>query len=390
MKWILPGLLALVIAVPAPAQQAPSRQKATSQAPRHTKPQSVYDRGCGDDQGVDRCDSAQHRRMHGLYGTQSPEDLLQQGVTLRRAMFIDGHRATDVVSISFVHRPGTSPVVEVNSTALDGESLRPPMVAPVSAKAWQSVIDRSKFFDQRLEREAEAERRHGRVSGGCLHAWFYVVEAVDAPRVQSGTLWGTGSVGQARDPRLPVEVKMTTGAIRKDSESACTGGLGGDYANALADIALTALPECSTLQPRRHRGVPHLLRACHRLEGDRLAAGEAQTAIAVLYDTLTRINAIGPKEKDRLVGSFAGFSKARAELFLSTMGKAYAAPLRARIKATDADRVNVILPIWYDDEDYTKETMEVADVSLDLVRSVDMFLIDTFSISPRRTVKKPW
>jgi hypothetical protein len=72
------------------------------------------------------------------------------------------------------------------------------------------------------------------------------------------------------------------------------------------------------------------------------------------------------------------------------MGKAYAAPLRARIKATDADRVNVILPIWYDDEDYTKETMEVADVSLDLVRSVDMFLIDTFSISPRRTVKKPW
>ncbi len=387
MNRILPAILALVMAVPVTAQQATPRQKATKKAPQPTAQPSVFDRGCGDDQGVDRCDSAQHRRMYGLYGTQSPEELLQQGVTLRRAMFVDGYGA-DVVSISFFRRPGTSPVVEVTSVALEGETPRPPLLAPVSNKVWSSALERSEFFDQRLEREAEAERRYGRVPAGCLHAWFFVVEAVDAPRVEPGVMWGTGSDGRARDPRLPVEVRMTKGALRKDSESACTQGLARDYAWALADFALAALPECSTLRPEMHRGAPYLLRACHRLEGDRLAAGEAQGTIERLVSTLQRMNAIGPSQKDDLHSVFIGFGKTRPELFLSTMGKAYASPLRARIKAEDPDHVNVILPIEYDDEDYTKETMEVADLSLDLVRVGGIFLIDTFSISPRRTVDK--
>ncbi|MFM7707082.1 MAG: hypothetical protein ACKO9D_03525, partial [Gammaproteobacteria bacterium] len=148
------------------------------------------------------------------------------------------------------------------------------------------------------------------------------------------------------------------------------------------------LPECSTLRPEMHRGTPYLLRACHRLEGDRLTAGEAQNTIERLVGTLQRMNALGPRVKDDLHGMFVGFSKARTELFLSTMGKSYADPLRARIKAQDADHASVILPIKYDDDDFTKETVEVAEMSLDIVRVADLFLIDTFSISPRRTVDK--
>ena len=68
--------LALSCSPPSLAQEAPTPD--------------VWERGCGDDDGNDRCDPAVQDRMRALYGLESPEALLARGVTVRRAMFDDG------------------------------------------------------------------------------------------------------------------------------------------------------------------------------------------------------------------------------------------------------------------------------------------------------------
>lgn len=62
----------------------------------------IFDRGCGDDNGTDRCDGAVQERMRELYGIEPPEALLAKGATIRRAMFVDGY-GNDVAAITFAY-----------------------------------------------------------------------------------------------------------------------------------------------------------------------------------------------------------------------------------------------------------------------------------------------
>ena len=337
--------------------------------------EDVFARGCGDDRGVDRCARDVQARMYGLYGLESPADLLAKGVTVRRALFVDGY-GNDVAAISFVRHPGRSPMVEVRSPRGEGGPNGPPLTAAVGPEAWATVLARSRNFDQLLARELPQESSGG---GGlanlCLHAWFVVVEAVDAPHVSPNVLAGTGSEDEARDPSLPVEAPMEPGTVRADAESACGDGLAVGYAFALADAALASLPECGSLALDDFRTVAALLGQCQRLGGDRLVAGEASRTIAKLEHALQR------EQAQELEWLFVGIGETRAARFIAALdgGSLF---LQAPM-GLDADHAEVKGQVAYFGKN-AGEATQVADISLKLLRQTGDFVIDTFEVSNRR------
>lgn len=336
----------------------------------------AYQRGCRDDDGKDRCSPEAHDRMRALYGLESPEELLARGVTMRRALFVDGY-GNDVAAITFWREPGMAPMVEVRSPrAGEGEEPQPLRTA-ISGETWAEVLSGSTFFDRELAAppaQAEGGDSVPPPPSICLHAWIVAVTAVDAPQVSQNIVYGSGSIAAARDPALPVEVAMTPPSIRSDNESACSPGLATEYAYELASIARRQLAECSSLDPGDFRNEAHLLGLCHRLRGDRLVAGEA----SVLPAKLRRAQRTGSELE--LSWLFAGTGHARQNRYLAAIegGNTYfGAPV-----GIDADHAVIEGEVvWFGENGGPPER---ASLTLNLLRVTGDFVIDTFEVSERR------
>lgn len=329
----------------------------------------VFERGCGDDDGTDRCDSAVQERMRELYGIEPPEALLTKGSTIRRAMFVDGY-GNDVAAITFTYPSGASPYVEVRSPNRRGTNAPAPLKANIGADQWAELLGVTRDFDQQLARETEKDEP----PTICLHAWFVVVESTDAAKVRTGVIAGTGSKAQARSPREPVEVPMTEGEVRRDAESSCAGGLATKAAFDIARLAHGSLPECGSLDSEQFRTLANLLAYCHRLGGDRLTAGEAEQSLRGL------VREVRHEETGELSRFFVGIGNARAALFREAIGEGTLyldAPT-----AHSIDRVSASGKAVY----YTGNgnVEEVADVTLELLRQPGGFKVDTFTVGERR------
>lgn len=362
MRFFLFCALALFYMQPAVAQNG---------APKKSETKDVFDRGCGDDRGTDRCASAEHQKMRDLYGIESPDTLLKAGATLRRAMFVDGY-GSDVVSVSFIRNPGATPQVEIHTPISEGGEPRRPLSASVSAEIWDQVIAKSRFFDEKLARELPTDQPD-ELMNICLHSWFVVAESVDPPRVIPNLIAGSGSEAKKRSPLLPVKADMEKGKIRTASEDTCTKGLAAAFAFDLADLARSALSECSTLDSNNYRNVTQLLRQCHRLEGDRLVAGEASQLLSKLDDAL---DSESPRNLEWL---FVGTGPERATIFKDKIGTGRLS--NSMITGIDADHAKITGQVSYFNKD---NAIETADFSLNLLRQSNGFVIDTFTIGDRK------
>jgi hypothetical protein len=368
MRGILAAMVLLAAAGTAAAQDGAAARPAV-------------DRNCTDDNGRDRCGREAQDRMRALYGIDSPEDLLARGVTMRRATFVDGY-GNDVAAITFWREPGKAPMVEVRSPR-SGERDEPqPLRATISGKTWDEVVSASVYFDRELAPEPRPGGENDTVPPPpsiCLHSWVVVVDAVDAPRVNPSIVFGTGSIGAARDPQLPVEVTNTPASIRSDTEDACSAGLAMNYAFELAKIALGQLSECSSLDLDEFRNAPHLLGMCHQLRGDRLVAGEA----SVIPGKLWRAQRTGSELE--MSWLFAGSGTERQKRYLAAIegGSAwFKAPV-----GIDADHAVIDGGItWTADNG---PPLEQADLRLNLLRVTGDFVIDTFEVSNRRPYQRP-
>ena len=335
----------------------------------------AYQRGCRDDDGNDRCSPEAHDRMRALYGLESAEDLLARGVTMRRAMFVDGY-GNDVAAITFWREPGMAPMVEVRSPRVSEREEPQPLRAAISGETWAEVLYGSTFFDRELAPPpAQADDGDGAPPPPsiCLHAWIVAVTAVDAPQVSPNIVYGTGSIGAARDPSLPVEVTMTPASIRSDNESACSPALATDYAYELASIALRQLAECSSLDLGDFRNEAHLLGLCHQLRGDRLVAGEASVVPARLRRALRTGSEL------ELSWLFVGSGHERQNRYLAAIegGSTY---FRAPV-GIDADHAVIEGEIVWIEEN--GPPLERASLTLNLQRVTGDFVIDTFEVSER-------
>ncbi len=353
-----------------------------SAAPAHAQQvHDVFARGCGDDDGVDRCDDDVQARMRAQYGIAAATDLLDADVTARRAMFVDGY-GHDIAAVVFRREPGRMPLVEVFIPA-PAEADQPNILrAMVDDATWSEVLARSAHFDQRLAREVPTANGAGEsgLASMCLHAWFVVVDAVDAPRVSPTIMAGTGTIDEERDPTLPVDPPMVEGAIRSDAEGACANGLAMDYAFALADIAHQSLPQCSTLSMDHFRTRANLLAACRRLKGDRLVAGEAQGEIAELQ-RLLRLEWGGQSSQElQLQFLFVGYGDERLKLLRKALDGGYLT--LTSFVGIDADHAEAHGQIAYTDEDGLP--VQVADIKLAMLRQGGEFRIDTVAVTGRR------
>ncbi len=334
----------------------------------------AFERGCGDDQGVDRCDSATQQRMRTLYGLDSARDLMEQGVQLRRAMFVDGY-GNDVVAISFSRVPGRGPMVEVISPIVEGAPEAQPLRAMIDQATWGEVLARSENFDQLLARELPRRGEDGQPEAPrslCLHAWFSVVEAVDPARNDRNSMQGSMSMedvdGAETVEMLPVRVP---GLIRVDAESACASGLGTEYAFALADIAADLFGECTTLDADRFRNPPELLAACHRLGGDRLAAGEAMPIVHAFNRSAS---------EDDFSRLFSGMGDGRMQRFRAELDGGF--PQLWMPHAASPDEAHIAGRIFYLSED-RNELVASAELQLQLMREFDRWVISSWTIGER-------
>lgn len=192
---------------------------------------------CRDDNGVNRCDGERQSQMQASLGVASIEDEAASGAEVYRAFFVDGY-GRDMPAVAFERRAGASPVV----TIYGGNGER--MSAPVSTAAWNRVKREARFADRQLQPTGQV----GDERSLCFHSWMSTVEMANS----------TGS----REP------------VRRRTEDACNRGLTIDYAYALAEIAVEAIPPCDALDQEKQRNHVTTLATCLGLKGDRLAAVE--------------------------------------------------------------------------------------------------------------------
>lgn len=346
----IPMLVAMSLLALWAGSAAEAREDALAQGP------NVFDRGCGDDQGTDRCASEIQRRMRELYGIEDVEALSAQGVTLRRTMIVDGY-GSDVVAITFKRAPGRSPTVEILTPRRSGEPALQPLLTVVGQDTWNQVLAASQDFDQQLVRELP-ERKDPLLSL-CLHSWFVVVEAVDAARLDQSVF------GQHTSPA----------EIRRDAEDTCGDGLASRYAFELARMAREQLKECGSLRVENSRNDAALLSLCHRLGGDRMAAGDA-------YNFLEKLRRATVRELPNVDDLGLEFFAASAEDLVQ--------PFRAALEggrfvagiphATDIDHATVEGQLFFPAGDGS----QVADIKLELVRQIREFVILSYNISAKR------
>lgn len=315
---------------------------------------------CRDDQGKDRCARQMQEKMRASYGLEDVEALMKAGVSLRRAMYVDGY-GNDEVAISFIRKPGASPFVEIRSPCVGEKDCPAPLVAPVASKTWDRIITWSENFDEKLAREIEKQDQgDDKAIRICLHSWVVVAEAVDAPEIdQFSQKHGTEK-----------------GTIRKDTEDACVDGLAVPFAFRLADAAFESLPECSTLNPAHFRNVPTLLSYCTYLRGDRIAAGEA-------YALVRELNAIEPNEATDFEKFFKYDVQSRAADLARDVGKGNLSIWAP--EALDRDNAKAKGAVYFEDEDSDKQF--IAEIELMLVRESDGFLITGYTMSERKPLE---
>ena len=231
---------------------------------------SVFERGCGDDRGTDRCSDEVQAKMRALYGLESAEELGKSRTSVYRAMFVDGY-GNDMVAISFVREPGRSPYVDARSPGIKPEEAQP-LQANISEELWTRIQELSENFDQAL---AKDNADTGTIKL-CLHGWFVVAETVQVRAPIRSTVSSKDGDGNRTEETVIRELEPT---IRRDAEGACADGLANPYAFQLAYEASRVLAECSGLDLDDFRNIPQLLATCHRLKGDRLAAARAYSLV---------------------------------------------------------------------------------------------------------------
>lgn len=241
------GLAALLLAT-GPA--------ATPALAKEGKP-SVWDRGCGDDDGNDRCSEKVQLKMRALYGLEPVERIAKQGQDVRRAMIVDGY-GRDLLAISFIRNANGTALVELRLPCAKSPHCPSPLSAAVSPEGWNGV---ARIPDGMANGKPRNSNRGSDEIEICLHGWVVVAEVA-----------GPGLKG---------------GAVRA-TESACSDGPAVPYAFAMAEQALGELPDCGLLKAGVFRNTPSLLASCANLRGDRRAAGEAYLIARDLDDLDTR------------------------------------------------------------------------------------------------------
>ncbi|MEP2990734.1 MAG: hypothetical protein ABJN65_09365 [Parasphingorhabdus sp.] len=325
----------------------------------------VFDRGCGDDDGNDRCDREVQAKMRSLYDWKSAEVLTEEGVAFRRMMFVDGY-GNDVVGIEFSRKPGQSPRVRIETPKQKKGPQPSELSAAIARQGWENIIERSSMFEQKLAREVKNSK--GDKSGMiqmCLHGWFVVAEAGDASRLHPNI------VGQ----------RVIPADIRRDAEGSCAKGLTVPYAFQIADKALELLPDCQSIPKNYARNIPQLLALCHRLGGDRLAAAEA-LEITKKLESRTR----NRKEKGPLRWLLAQSAQELLPDFsdlLERGGLHLGLP-----SAKDMDHASVKGAIIRSGKDDGDKNL-IADVSFQLVRQAGDFVVLSFEQSEFRELKLP-
>lgn len=313
-----------------------------------TTKNDVWDRGCGDDDGNDRCAANTQSMMRAAYRVDDAESLMRAGVVLRRAMIVDGY-GNDLIAITFQRKPGSAPQVDLRVPCDKRQACHAPLTAHVPIAIWNRVLRQSDDFDQELVREtdiAEGERTI------CIHAWLAVVEAVDPARNEVKTS----------------RPELNSGTVRSDTESACADGLAVPFAFEIAELALQSLPECAALQPQAFRNTPTLLATCTRLGGDRIAASEAFALLNQITDRTLNSSAVeqlfGFDNKQRAMQFMTD-----AEGGLLTFGPPTAA---------DQDNASARGKLHFD------EANQEADVTATLVRRFGSFTFAAIKIGQRR------
>jgi hypothetical protein len=321
--------------------------------------EDVWDRGCGDDDGNDRCDADVQKKMRESYGLQDMQTLAKQGVTLRRAMIVDGY-GNDTISVSFLRKPGQSPSIEVRLPCASDKQCPSPLTANVGSQIWSQVLNQSDKFDQKLASELkDKENSEDKAIILCMHGWVVVVEAVDAAEIDLS--------GKPQENRKAI--------FRSDTESACAGGLAVPYAFQLADWAYDSLPECSGLNLKDFRNAPMLLATCARLGGDRLAAADA-------YELVGKLRNLDFDEKADAKELFSPESKARAaDLVRELRGsRLYLDPPNAQ----DYEHATIEANVYFEGPSEGEEVY--APITFTLERIWDDFLIVDYTVGERKRV----
>ena len=259
----LVALAALLFCAAAPAQVSP---RASDAAARDTA-----EGDCRDNDGVERCEAEQQRRLRDLYGVRSIEEHREAGDRVYRVFYVDGY-GNDLILIAFVRTPGRDPTLWVHYPQRPGQPRLEPLQAPVPQAVWDEIVDRSANFERSYAMPA-GENPASR--SFCLHGWNFTIE----------------TVGRRRG-RPPIE-------IRRKTENACEDGPGTAYSHEVYRLALPLIEPCASLDPRHHRNAAMILRACGFLHGDRLVAAEV---LNLAHDF---VNFEGVGNAARMSGRFA-------------------------------------------------------------------------------------
>lgn len=331
----------------------------------------VFDRGCGDDQGTDRCDPEVQQRMRGYYGLDTIESLAQGKVATYRTMLVDGY-GVDVAAIIFARPPGQAPYVEVRAPSLTPEDEQP-LRAVISPEVWQRVQGLSANFDQKLASETDLEDGLMRL---CLHGWFAVVEAVT---VRSPSISITYLEGDMDNERR--EITRPAATVRKDSEGACADGLAMPFAFALADEARRALAECSNLKLDDFRNSAMMLATCHWLRGDRLTAARA-------YEVVERLNrASRSSEEPDLSQLFVDYEGEDEARFTREVEGAFVT--YSKLTATSPSDAVLETVLYYMEDDEAEMPSHQARMTIQLYDYADDFRIFSWEISDREPFVPP-
>jgi hypothetical protein len=315
---------------------------------------------CRDDDGNDRCAPKVQEKMRASYGLEDADALMKAGVTLRRAMYVDGY-GRDVLAISFVRKPGVSPFVEIRLSCAGKKDCPPALSAAVSSKMWEQVIEQSRNFDQKLAAElASAPKGEDIPIAICMHSWVVVAEAVDAPQIDQSV----------------ASREKTKGEIRRDTEDACAKGLAVPYAFQLAKLALDSLPECGGLAADDFRNTPMLLSTCAALRGDRLAAVDAYALVRDLRD-------VDLDEPADLAKFFTFEGRSRAAEFARQLAKGQL--YLGSPDASDRNNATVKGEVGFFGEG-DGDNGSSAPIELKLVREYSNFKIADFNIGARKPV----
>jgi hypothetical protein len=311
----------------------------------------AFDRGCGDDNGVDRCDADIQAKMLALYGWEGAQDLLAKGVQFRRFMMVDGY-GRDVLGLTMEQRSGSAPRVFIDVPKRNERSMRShpdtPLTADLSETQWQEVLTVTQQLEAEPKSLMSVDEDGNEVINICLHSWFTVVEAGD-----------------------PQEEEKPSNS-RLKPEGACAGGPAMAASFALAEIAYDALPECHALDQERFRNIVMLLNTCRQLGGDRMAASEARGVADRLEDALY------DEDSQALEALFVQGKKQLAAQFLTNIKDA---TLYLEPPFADGTNATVMgLFVLNDQSDDDSGSYLAGEIELDLVRGSEGWQIANYTM----------